>query len=283
MTAWYAGYTKDRGTDVGKKYMGTYFSYGRISYFVKNIMCLDTAVFVPGFSYDPKTIKAKLSADMHESVPMLVILAKDQAQTTFLFFLKDLADRAVEPVIKNVPVDQYVYDRSFGEGNLARNKIQVLQLNSLDELVFTFPPMGYVQLEQGPVFITRVPRRQYRKGICGDSLEIRHNDIFAMLLRKIGLAAPNKEADVVQNMMFPVYKSAQEAVKLLEQGTSYAIAVNKNICLSFVPNKKYLGILYKELYAGNLKEALNCWEINIFPEASPFKEELLSVLGGLTE
>lgn len=285
MTIWHEGSLVDRANEVIKRYNLTYFSYGKSSYVATNILCADIAQWVNGEMPDLKNIKNTIRSDMYHTPRCLLVTAvnaEDNVKT--IFVLKSIAQNAVEPHTRNMTVNAFFYERATGEKFLAKEKVAFKLIESYDDLDFSFPALGYINTEAGAVFVSRTPKRQYRRALCVESVEIEHNDLFATLRQKLGLAAmANTQHKIMHRILFPKYLGAKDALKKLVSGKAYAVAVTKNVCVCFLPNRKYFGILYKELYVGHVLENLNAREINIVPEAAPFKEELMFTLGGLLE
>lgn len=283
MTIWHEGSLVDRAGEVVKRYNGTYFSYGKNSYLATNILCPDIAQWLGGEVPDLRNIKNTIRSDMYHTPSCLLVAAvntENNAKT--IFVLKSVAQNAVEPHTRNMTVDAFFYERATAEKLLAKDKVALTLIESYDDLDFSFPALGYINAEVGAVFVARTPKRQYRRALCAESVEIEHNDLFKTLRHKLGLhGVAHTQHKIMHRILFPEYLGAKDALKKLVSGKTYAVAVTKNVCICFLPNRKYFGILYKELYVGHVVENLNAWEINIVPEAAPFKEELMFTLGGL--
>lgn len=283
MTAWHEGFAVDRVADVSKKYGGTYFSFDNTAYYASHIHCTDIAVAPAHILLTRKNVAEVIANNTYSHKRALFVTASSvQTSARTVFVLGSLLNSAVDLFAKNVTAEAYFYEKALGDRLPAKEKIEFKYIHSYDELCFSFPPLGYINTTFGAFFIARAPNRQYRRGLCLDSIEIRQNDIFSSLVSKLGLREqPRIQTQDINRILFPKYYSAKDAIDSLEQGKVYSAAITKNICLCFLPNKKYFGILYKELYVGSVKEELVGYDINILEEAEPFREEILSFLDPL--
>lgn len=283
MTAWHEGFAVDRAADVSKKYNGTYFSFDNMAYHTSHINCADIAVAPANFLLTRKNVAEVIANNTYTHKRMLFVTASTvQTNIRTVFVLDSLLSSAVDLFAKNVTTEAYFYEKALGDRLPAKEKVEFKYINSYDELCFSFPPLGYINTTFGAFFIARAPNRQYRRGFCVDSIEIRQNDIFLSLISKLGLPEkPYMKAQDIDRILFPKYYSAKDAINSLASGSVYAAAITKNICLCFLPNKKYFGILYKELYVGSVKEEAVGYDINILEEAEPFREEILTFLDPL--
>lgn len=306
MTAWYSEglHAAAAGSsDVLKRYEGTIFTYNNEAFSAARIISFPVSVFSEGAP--PEAVRAfrlarssikiadtplkKPSPDLSRFLTNKILLVVQgtrlENSTNVLFapenILNSLAD--IDPLDKK-RVAQFLLEM-LGLNPNSHVKTGVVSVSSLDEINFSFPPLGYVNSPFGPFYSVRVPKRQWKRGVCRDTVSIVYNNVFQCLIRKVGLDTSGFHVNTLySNIMLPKYKGVKDSIEYLLDGGSYGVALNKNICLSFLPNKKYeIGIFYKDLYVGNLTQEVGYWNIQLLPQASPFFDEINKVLGGLNE
>lgn len=146
----------------------------------------------------------------------------------------------------------------------------------IDNLKIEFPPVGYINYKNNinyAVFIKRVPRRQWKKGLHLDNISFR-----IPLIKDMGmLNIPTVERENAYNVNFihswflNTYPSILDAHALVETGEFFSCAFSNKFALSNSIGIPDIFLLYKEYIVGFFSPTD---EIMLYSKFSLLREEL---------
>lgn len=92
------------------------------------------------------------------------------------------------------------------------------------------------------IFISRKPKRQWRRGLCSDNTQIKCpvGGLFAIVGRNIPLWAGHIDATLIRNLLTPSYPTLAEACAFVSEKLAIAISPMFCVCISNVSHNKYL-------------------------------------------
>lgn len=114
---------------------------------------------------------------------------------------------------------------------MSSNVLGKIRLNMANEyeMKFEFPECGVFQLHKDAIVFRRLPKRQWRKGICSEN-----SAVFPVYHRVVDAKGPALTTETVSAALEKKCYSAQTGLDLLKQGyRSVALGNNFALCQSF--------------------------------------------------
>ena len=120
--------------------------------------------------------------------------------------------------------------------------------NTKSEIVCVHPEKGLFNARRRMFYYSKLPLRQYKRGICKDNCEI-IDPVMSLWTRKTYL-----NYDVLEKALQPEYLPIQTAIEALRSGNLAACALDKNfgISLSFTKSSNVLFLWYHDTVIGNI-------------------------------
>lgn len=115
-------------------------------------------------------------------------------------------------------------------------------------VVYPVPEMGYVNIEDTSVFVTRIPRRQWKKGYTRNTIDLCFVPSPAVNSLRFSLPVYQEtnagNISLLYNLYNRTFPSAEEAIRLLLEGEAIARALSPQIALCVAGYSEKLALYY---------------------------------------